>query len=160
MVFIVRNLSLQIEPKQVYFTNNYNLMQPEQHNIVPELVPQDESWLERPDEGELSVDVYEKGDDVIIKSTIAGIKPNDLDIFIENDMVTIRGKRHEDEDLKNRNFFLRECYWGNFSRTVILPVHIKGDEAQAVLKNGVLKIIIPKARKTAKINIEEIPEEV
>jgi HSP20 family protein len=122
---------------------------------------QDKSpWLERPDEGELSVDVFEQGGSVVIKATIAGIKPQDLDIFIENDMVTIRGKRCDDDNPRNKNFFLQECYWGSFSRTVILPVHIKGDEARALLKGGVLKIIIPTSQKNSQIKIEEIPEEV
>ena len=132
--------------------------QPEEETQPLEITQ--ESWLEKPEEGELAVDVFEHGDNVVIKSTIAGIKPENIDVFVENDMVTVRGKRHEDEDVRQRNYFFQECYWGNFSRSIILPVNIKGDEAQAVLKNGVLKITIPKAQKKARIIIEEIPEEV
>jgi HSP20 family protein len=74
-------------------------------------------------------------------------------------MVTIRGKRHEEEVERDRNYYFQECYWGSFSRTIILPVHIKGDEAEAVIKNGVLTIEIPKAHKSAKINVKEVEDE-
>lgn len=118
-----------------------------------------QEWISHEEEGQLSVDVFEKDDQVVIKSTIAGIKPEDLDISIENDMVTIRGHRHEEDMERGRDYYLQECYWGNFSRTIILPVHIKGDEAQASIKNGVLTITIPKMNKTAKIDVKEIEEE-
>lgn len=124
------------------------------------LEPTEESqeWIGHEEEGQLAVDVFEKNDKVEIKSTIAGVKPEDLDISIENDMITIRGRRHEEEFEHGRNYYFQECYWGNFSRTIILPVHIKGDEAEASIKNGVLTITIPKMHKTAKIDVKEIEE--
>lgn len=124
------------------------------------LEPAEESqeWIGHEEEGQLAVDVFEKNDKVEIKSTIAGVKPEDLDISIENDMITIRGRRHEEEFEHGRNYYFQECYWGNFSRTIILPVHIKGDEAEASIKNGVLTITIPKMHKTAKIDVKEIEE--
>ncbi|MBU0648779.1 Hsp20/alpha crystallin family protein [Patescibacteria group bacterium] len=133
---------------------------PPNQNAPRELGSEKQEWLDHPNEGELSVDVFEQDGNVIIKSTIAGVKPQDIDISIENDMVTIRGKRHEEETARDRNFFVQECYWGNFSRTIILPTHVRGDQAEAILKNGVLKLTIPKATGAAKINIEEIPEEI
>jgi len=123
-----------------------------------EFVPLEENqeWIGHEEEGQLAVDVFEKNDKVVIKSTIAGIKPEDLDISIENDMITIRGQRHEEGYEHGRDYYYQECYWGNFSRTIILPVHIKSDEAEANVKNGVLTITIPKMHKTAKVDVKEI----
>jgi len=115
-----------------------------------------DKWVQTEEEGQLSVDVFEKNDKVVIKSTIAGVKPEDLDISIDNDMITIRGKRQEEEVERDRDYYHQECYWGSFSRTIILPTHIKGDEAEAVIKNGVLTITVPKLNKSAKIDVKEV----
>ncbi|MDD4995196.1 MAG: Hsp20/alpha crystallin family protein [Patescibacteria group bacterium] len=117
-----------------------------------------ETYFTPTEEGQLAVDVFEQGDNIIIRSTIAGVKPEDLDISVENDMITIRGRRHEEDMARGRNYFFQECYWGSFSRTIILPVHIKGDEAEAILKNGVLTIVIPRAHKTARVAVQGLDE--
>lgn len=96
-------------------------------------------------EGQLTVDVYQTPDTIVIKSTIAGVKPEDLDVSITNDMVTIRGMRRHDEETKDEDYFYRECYWGNFSRSIILPVDIVAEKADASLKDGILTIRIPKS---------------
>lgn len=96
-------------------------------------------------EGQLTVDVYQTPDTIVIKSTIAGVRPEDLDVSITNDMVTIRGARRHDEETKEDDYFYRECYWGNFSRSIILPVDIIAEKADASLKDGILTIRIPKA---------------
>lgn len=96
-------------------------------------------------EGQLTVDVYQTSDSIVIKSTIAGVKPDDLDVSITNDMVTIRGTRRHDEDMKEEDYFYRECYWGSFSRSIILPVDVVSEKAEASLKDGILTIRIPKA---------------
>ncbi len=97
------------------------------------------------DEGQLTVDVYQTPDAIVIKSTIAGVKPEDLDVSITNDMVTIRGLRRHDEEVSESDYFYRECYWGGFSRSIILPVDIVAEKADASLKDGILTIRIPKA---------------
>jgi HSP20 family protein len=108
----------------------------------------DRDWLDRGEtDGQLSVDVYQTEDNIVVKSTIAGVKPEDIDIAIDNDMVTIRGTRQHEENIKEEDFFYQECYWGDFSRSVVLPVEIKAEEAEAILKNGVLTLILPKAHK-------------
>ena len=106
-------------------------------------------------EGQLTIDVYQTDDDVIIKSTIAGVKPEDLDVSINNDMVTIRGERKQDEEVSAENYYYQECYWGPFSRSVILPVEIVSDKAEAIMKNGILTLKLPKAdtTKTKKIQV-------
>lgn len=96
-------------------------------------------------EGQLTVDVYQTPDTIVIKSTIAGVKPEDLDVSITNDMVTIRGTRRHDEEVTDGDYYYRECYWGNFSRSIILPVDIVAEKADASLKDGILTIRIPKA---------------
>jgi len=106
-------------------------------------------------EGQLTIDVYQTEDDIVIKSTIAGVKPEDLDVNINNDMVTIRGERKKDEDVDQENYYYQECYWGPFSRSVILPVEIVTEKAEATMKNGILTLRLPKAdvTKTRKIQV-------
>ncbi len=106
-------------------------------------------------EGQLAVDVFQTPTDIFIKSTIAGVKPEDLDIAITNDMVTVRGHRRSESDLAKDDYFYQECYWGPFSRSVILPVDVETTKSVATLKNGVLTIKLPKAEKlkTKKIEI-------
>ena len=96
-------------------------------------------------EGQLTVDVFQDDTNVVIQSTIAGVSPDDLDVSITNDMVTIRGERRLSYDIDEEDYFYQECYWGTFSRSIILPVEIDADRAEAKIKNGILTIRIPKA---------------
>jgi HSP20 family protein len=99
-------------------------------------------------EGQLTIDVYQTDGEIVIKSTIAGVKPEDLDVSINNDMVTIKGERKNEEVVHSENYYYQECYWGQFSRSVVLPVDIISDKAEAALKNGILTIRLPKADTT------------
>ncbi len=113
-----------------------------------------EDWL--PDsEGQLTIDVYQTPSEIVIKSTIAGVSPEDLDITITNDMVTIKGKREKDEVISDGDYYYQECYWGAFSRSVILPVDVEAEKAEAAMKNGILTIRLPKIEKvkTKKIRV-------
>ena len=107
-------------------------------------------------EGQLNIDMYQTKDNVIIKSTIAGVKPEDIDITVANDMVTIRGARKKEEAIAQDDYFYQECYWGNFSRSVIIPIDIDPESIEADLKDGILTVIIPKAAKakTKKIKVK------
>ncbi len=98
-------------------------------------------------EGQLMVDVYQTPTEIVIKSAVAGVKPEDIDISIVNDMITIKGKRELDEDVRANDYFYQECYWGSFSRSIILPIEIDGDRVSANLKNGILTIRLPKLDK-------------
>jgi len=100
-------------------------------------------------EGQLTIDVYQTDSDIVIKSTIAGVKPEDLDIQINNDMVTIRGERRKEDETRDEDYYYQECYWGAFSRSIILPVDVEANKAEAIMKNGILTIKLPKA-ETAK----------
>ena len=114
-----------------------------------------EEWLSEY-EGELNIDMYQTKDNVIIKSTIAGVKSEDLDITIANDMLTIRGDRKREEKIEQQDYFYQECYWGGFSRSVILPVDVDIEHIEADLKDGILTVILPKAAKakTKKIRVK------
>ncbi|MFZ2882801.1 MAG: Hsp20/alpha crystallin family protein, partial [Candidatus Moraniibacteriota bacterium] len=92
--------------------------------------------LDDNNEGQLTIDVYQTDTEVVIKSTIAGVKPEDLDVNINNDMLTIRGERKNDEQVLEENYYYQECYWGSFSRSVILPVDVLADKIEASMKNG------------------------
>jgi HSP20 family protein len=113
------------------------------------------AWLKEDyEEGQLSIDVYETEKNIIIKSTIAGVKPDDLDISIDNDMLTIRGQRHDKAEREGRNYLYQECYWGNFSRSVILPEEVDTKKIDAALENGVLTVILKKTKKAKKVGIK------
>ncbi len=106
-------------------------------------------------EGQLTIDVYQTDTDIVIKSTIAGVKPEDLDVSINNDMLTIRGERKNDEQVMEENYYYQECYWGSFSRSVILPIDVMADKIEASMKNGILTVRMPKAEsnKSKKIQV-------
>jgi HSP20 family protein len=119
-----------------------------------------QEWLDNGDyeEGQLSIDVYQTDKDIIVKSTIAGVRPEDIDISLNNDMLTIRGKRQMLEEVDEDDYLYKECYWGAFSRSIILPVEIRADKIEAVLENGVLTVVLPKAKtaKRTEIKVKEI----
>ena len=129
--------------------------------IEPETKSSQRGWKGAEAEGQLTIDVFQTPSDIVIKSTIAGVKPEELDIAITNDMVTVRGRRDKDEDISHDDYFYQECYWGPFSRSIILPVDVEADKALASLKNGVLTIKLPKAAKlkTKKISVVHDEEE-
>ena len=115
----------------------------------------DDKWVGQDyEEGQLSIDVYQTPKKLIVKSTIAGVKPDDIDISISNDMLTIRGKREHAEEILDEDYLYQECYWGSFSRSVILPVEVKPDKIDAVLENGVLTITLPKAKPKKQVSVK------
>lgn len=99
-------------------------------------------------EGKLTVDVYETSSDIVIQTAIAGVKPEDFDISIEDDMLEIQGVRKKpEEDKSKKKYFSQECYWGPFSRKIILPKEVDNSRTQASIKEGVLTIKIPKLER-------------
>jgi HSP20 family protein len=128
---------------------------PKKRAIAPVSRPQEreaerESELMMPEEameGELSVDVYQTPTHIIIKAMIAGVRPEDLDVSITRDMVTIRGKREQHTEGTTGDFFFQELYWGSFSRTIVLPQEVEIEEAEASEKHGLLAIRLPKMDK-------------
>lgn len=113
-----------------------------------EASPADEGWIEDDaTEGQLTVDVYQTPDEIIIRSIVAGVRPDDLDVSISRDMVTIRGSREEQKEVSDDNYFHKELYWGSFSRTILLPAEVEVEEAIASEKHGLLTIRLPKVNK-------------
>jgi HSP20 family protein len=106
-------------------------------------------------EGQLTIDVYQTMDDIVIESPIAGVSSDDLDIDITRESVSIRGERHRETCVPEADYLYQECYWGRFSRSVILPQEIDADKASAEFKDGVLRIVLPKLNreKTKKLRV-------
>lgn len=98
-------------------------------------------------EGQLTIDIHQTPTHIMVESTIAGVKEDDLDIEITSESVTIRGVRTHEEEIKDEDYIYQECFWGRFSRSVILPQEVDPDKAEAILKNGVLKIKLPKINR-------------
>lgn len=103
--------------------------------------------VDEPHEGQLTVDVYQTQSHIIIRTLVAGVKREDLDISISRDVVTIKGKRHEEQNISDADYFHKELYWGAFTRTIMLPheIDIEGSEASESL--GMLTIRLPKIDK-------------
>ncbi len=119
---------------------------PQKNGKMPKNAPQEE-LLSESEEGELAVDVYQTPDDIIIKTMVAGVRPDDLDLSITRDMVTIKGRREEAHEVEQEDFFHKELYWGSFSRTVLLPQEIDVEGSEASEKHGLLIIKLPKIDK-------------
>lgn len=105
------------------------------------------AWLnyEEPEtEGQLAIDVYQTAKKIVIKSTIAGVKSDDLKISLHHDLLTIKGERSSDQEIKDEDYLYRECYWGSFSRSIILPSEVDSKKVEAELENGVLTITLYK----------------
>ncbi len=129
---------------------------PKRKSAKKESVRVEDRWLPEEIEGQLSVDVFSQGDKILVKSTIAGVEPDDLEIFLNRDMLTIKGTRMHEEKVEQKDFFIKECYWGKFSRTIILPSDVKTEDAKATLKDGVLTISMPKAQHSRNIPVKWI----
>ncbi|MEK7570323.1 MAG: Hsp20/alpha crystallin family protein [Patescibacteria group bacterium] len=127
-------------------------------DLTTDVEPKEKDWLEERYDGQLAVDVYQTADHIVIQSTVAGVRPEDLDVSMSNDLVTIRGVRHQDQEVADEDFFTQECYWGGFSRSIVLPVDVLSEKADASMKNGILTITIPKVR-TAKTQVVRVKHE-
>lgn len=106
------------------------------------------------EEGQLAVDIYQTDDTVVVKSTIAGATAADIDISLVDDLLTIRGRREATEQVAADAYLYRECYWGKFSRSIVLPVEIKTEKMKAELHNGVLTITMPKLHRSRQTSIK------
>ena len=117
---------------------------------------QQDEWLEEDAAvpGQLAVDVYETAEKLYIIAPIAGIDKNDLDVSISDNTLSIQGTRSSGVKEKEPNYYVQECYWGDFSRSITLPVQVKEDEIDAVLKDGVLTITFEKVEQNTVKKIE------
>lgn len=111
-------------------------------------------------EGELTIDVYETEKELVVQSPVAGIKPEELEIIIEDEMLTIKGERPYPEREEEAKTLLEECFWGPFSRRIVLPVEVDTNRIKASLEQGILTIRMPKveSKKKRRIIVEEWSE--
>lgn len=109
---------------------------------------------EQMEEGELSVDVYQTANEIIIEAMVAGVKPEDLHLSITRDMVTIKGRRDGNTQVTHDDYFYKELYWGSFTRTILLPHEVEIEEAEAVEKHGLLIIRLPKVDKARQTKLK------
>jgi HSP20 family protein len=115
----------------------------------------DNDWIEEEnEEAELSVDVYQTPTDIIVQTMVAGVRPEDLEISVSRDVVTIRGEREESRTIDEENYFTQELYWGKFSRTISLPAEVEPEEVEATEKHGLLTIKIKKVDKEKKSSVK------
>ena len=122
---------------------------------TPQPDSREENWMSGAvEEGELNVDVYQNQNEIVIKTMVAGVKPEDLDVAISRDMVTIKGKRESERMVADDDYFHKELYWGSFSRTVVLPQEIDVDAAEAIEKHGLLIIKLPKLDKNRQTRLK------
>jgi HSP20 family protein len=103
--------------------------------------------LEEEADAQLTVDVYQNDSEIVIRALVAGVRPDDLDVAITRDMVTISGKRVEQKEINDEDYVYRELFWGGFSRTIVLPAEVDVDAAEASEKHGLLSIKLPKLNK-------------
>lgn len=127
------------------FLNDDDLTQTD----TPAPVAEDAAWEEPEDDfpGQLAVDVYETEERLYVKARTAGVNKEELDVSISDGILTISGTLSSGDETGATNWHIQECYWGEFSRTVALPVAVKEDEVEAVLKDGVLTISFIKVKQ-------------
>lgn len=129
--------------------------QPEPQQDDSAAAPADDNWDEEEAmPGQLAVDVYETEDRLIVKARTAGVNKSDLDVSISDGILTISGTLSSGDDSEATQWHIQECYWGEFSRTLALPVPVKEDEIEAVLKDGVLTIGFGKVKQEQARKIE------
>jgi HSP20 family protein len=113
------------------------------------------NWMEEEnEEAELSIDVYQTPTDIFIQTMVAGVKPEDMELSIARDTITIRGQREENRNIDENNYFTKELYWGKFSRTISLPAEVEPEEVEATEKHGLVTIKIRKVDKDKKNSVK------
>ena len=114
----------------------------------------EKTWDDTEPAGELTVDVYQTPDEIVVESAIAGVKPDDIDIQVTADSISIKGSRHRAREVSDDDYLCQECYWGKFARTVIFPQEVDPEGAAVGFKNGILTVRLPKATKRKARNLK------
>lgn len=119
-------------------------------NAKPKIIESKSSvaaWDDSEPEGQLTVDVYQTPNDIVVESAIAGVRPENIDIQVTADSISIRGSRHREKEVGEEDYLYQECYWGRFARSIILPQEVDPDGANVTFKNGILTVRLPKVNK-------------
>ncbi|KND49371.1 MAG: Protein containing Heat shock protein Hsp20 protein [Parcubacteria bacterium C7867-008] len=109
---------------------------------------------EKHSDGELPVDVYQTAGEIVIRTFIAGVRPDEISLSLSRDMVVIEGAREERDAVTDEDYFIRELFWGSFSRTILLPQEVDVDNASAGAKDGLLTIVLPKLDKSRQTKLK------
>jgi HSP20 family protein len=142
------DLLLEEDELTAAFLGDEATLPPEEAQPAGATPSADDDWDEDDNvPGQLAVDVYETREKLVVKARTAGVNKNDLDVSISDNQLTIRGTLSSGSEDGVENYFLQECYWGEFSRTIALPVPVKEEEIEAVLKDGVLTISFGKVQQ-------------
>lgn len=136
------------------FEDDLDFEDEEYETSLPVESSDDEMEEQMEEVGQLSVDVVNLDEEILIKAMVAGVKPHDLDVQISRDMITITGSREEIEEIEEQNYYHRELYWGSFSRNILLPEEIDVEGAKAEEKHGLLEIHLPKIDKDRKTKLQ------
>lgn len=127
----------------------------EEEKVVKEDKKNGGAWMaEEAEEAELAVDVYQTSSEIVVQTMVAGVKPDDLDLTIARNMITIKGKREDTRSIDEEDYFTKELYWGAFSRTIMLPQEVEPEEAEAIEKHGLLTIKLQKIDKEKKTTVK------
>jgi HSP20 family protein len=106
-----------------------------------------DAWDDTEPEGSLMVDVYQTDGDIVVESAMAGVKPEDIDVNVTTDSISIKGARYREAKVADENYYHQECYWGRFARSIILPQEVDPESAEVAFKNGILTVRLPKVNK-------------
>ena len=109
-------------------------------------------------EGQLAVDIIDTNDSLVVVATVAGASPEEISVYVHNDLLTIRGRRALPIVVGESAFIHRECFWGRFSRTIILPLDVRASGVRAVYKSGVLVVSLPKEKRESRVPITVVDE--
>lgn len=130
-------------------SNLKNQLSEEEYFLGTDLEEATGDWLSGTEpEGQLAVDVYQTEKDIVIKAPVAGVSENDIDISVLPEQVNIRGERKEEHEVTEDKYHSKECFWGAFSRMIMLPVEGDPEGSHATFKNGILTIRVPKAKRS------------
>jgi HSP20 family protein len=130
------------------FLSDDEVVQPEEEGAQAAPQPAADEWDEEEAiAGQLAVDVYETKEKLVVKGRVAGVNKSELDVSISDNTLTVKGTLSAGNEDDVENYFLQECYWGEFSRSIVLPVPVKEEEIEAVLKDGVLTISFSKVKQ-------------
>jgi len=116
-------------------------------NFFASTASETNSWNLEEIQGQLAVDVYQTKNDVVVKAPVAGVEPEQIEIVVTSDSISIKGERYDETEVDQEGYHAQECYWGSFARRVILPVECDSEGADATFKKGILTVRIPKLRK-------------
>ena len=113
-------------------------------------------WLTPIEEGQLAVDVFRRGAHLVVRAAVAGVHPDEIDISVHHDLLTIRGERTHEETIQREDWFHQECYWGSFSRSILLPEDVDETRIEANIRHGILEIQLPIRSSAHKIVVRTL----